>query len=97
MLDSLTLEVFAKYLNQTFRLHHGSETMEVELTEAKDLGPGSKEGGRNAFSLIFRGAKEPVLDQQIYKIEHGEMGSVELFLVPVGQDEAGTLYQAIFN
>jgi hypothetical protein len=35
--------------------------------------------------------------QQIYQVEHPTLGSFELFLVPVGPDEQGMCYEAVFN
>ena len=104
MLGTLTRDSFAKHLDQSFRLHTEAETQELVLIEATMLGsdrtadqPQPTSSGRQPFSLIFQGALEPVLSQRIYKIEHGEMGSLELFLVPVGQTESATHYQAVFN
>jgi hypothetical protein len=35
--------------------------------------------------------------QRIYRIEHHAMGTFELFLVAIGPDGTGMLYQAIFT
>ena len=49
------------------------------------------------FSLIFRGASEPVLPQQMYTLRHAELQDTVLFLVPVGPDRKGlSLYEAAF-
>jgi hypothetical protein len=53
-----------------------------------------REGG--AFRLEWRGPAEPVLDQAIYRFRRGEQ-SFDMFIVPVGRDAQGTLYEAIFN
>ena len=52
---------------------------------------------RQAFSLVFTGPPTPVLPQRIYRLEHPEMGSLDIFLVPIGIGPEGTRYQAIFN
>ena len=99
MLDKLTRDDFAKHLNQTFRLPAKPGDLELELIEAEAL-PGPEpapEGRRQAFSLVFRGPKDAALDQSIYPLEHPEMGSLELFLVPIGPDAHGLCYQSIFN
>lgn len=47
--------------------------------------------------LINRGPAEPLLPQQTYRMEHEEMGELTLLLVPVGRDETGFTYEAVFN
>ncbi|WP_248928197.1 DUF6916 family protein [Paenibacillus hamazuiensis] len=49
------------------------------------------------FSLLFRGPKTPFLPQRIYHLRHRAVGEQTLFMVPVGQDESGYLYEIIFN
>ncbi len=99
MLDKLTWDDFAKHLNQTFRLPAKPGDLELELIEAQAL-PGPEpapEGQRQGFSLVFRGPKDAALDQSIYPLEHPEMGSLELFLVPIGPDVHGLCYEAIIS
>lgn len=50
------------------------------------------EGG---FRLEFRGPRAPVLPQAIYPFS-GSGDALEIFIVPVGQDADGTLYEAVF-
>jgi hypothetical protein len=50
-----------------------------------------------SFSLIFRGPLEQPLRQRIHKLIHPTLGTLELFLVPVGQDEAARFYEVVFN
>ena len=37
------------------------------------------------------------LPQSIYEVVHDEMGVYEIFLVPVGPDGKGMVYEAIFT
>ncbi len=52
---------------------------------------------RTAFTLLFRGPAEPVLAQQSFQVSHPRLGQFPLFLVPVGADQAGVRYEAVFN
>jgi hypothetical protein len=52
---------------------------------------------RPPFSLIFIGPGDAILTQQLYRLTNKEIGEVYIFLVPVGKDERGVSYQAIFN
>lgn len=101
MLDKLSSRDFAPYLNQEFRIHLDSSRMlEAELVDVAELGSTSKRQPasteRPAFSIVFRGPKDIVLAQRIYRLEHEEMGQLDLFLVPIGPDEEGMLYEALF-
>jgi hypothetical protein len=110
MLDKLTSADFAPYLHQTFMLSlgpwgqshdpaaHGAPRM-LELVEVADLGDESSGAlvSRRPFSLIFREPGSAHLPQRIYAIQHPALGWLDLFLVPIGADQGGMRYQAIFN
>ena len=49
------------------------------------------------FSLMLRGPRTPLLPQATYALRHPRLGTIELFLVPVGQDAEATRYEALFN
>ena len=49
------------------------------------------------FSLVFSGPRVDPLSQRIFRLDHDEIGSLELFLVPIAEDAAGVRYQAVFN
>jgi hypothetical protein len=91
----LNLASFSEHLNTKFRIYANDSTpVEAELVEAEDLGTTPRQ---ERFSLIFHGPLEPFLVQQTYKIEHDRMGQLTLFLVPIGRDDKGFSYQAVFN
>lgn len=97
-LNKLTRADFSPYLNQTFYIcPEGMEPFAVELIQAQDSTFASPVTKRKPFSLIFRGPPEFYVPQRIYKIEHDEMGTLELFIVPIGPDERGMRYQAVFS
>ena len=98
MLENLTHENFRKWLNQKFQIEHGGGALEVELIECRTLAsPRKKDLQREPFALIFRGPRQPVLPQRIYKLEGGPMETLEIFMVPVGPDETGMRYEAVFS
>ena len=39
----------------------------------------------------------PALPQRIYRLEHAELGGLDLFLVPIGRDASGITYEAVFT
>lgn len=102
MLDKLTSADFTPHLNQKFHIHlESSASLEVELIEVSPLGAAPQAGEtperRRHFSLIFRAADETYLPQKIYRLENAEMGTLDLFLVPVGPDKHGMRFEAVFT
>jgi len=97
MLERLTCQDFEKRLNQVFRLNFGGDTIDVKLAQCQRLNSGGRnDAGREPFSLIFLGPQKPVLPQQIYEFDFGELGRLEIFIVPIGPDRSGMIYQAVF-
>lgn len=96
MIESFTIDTFAGRLGQSFTVDvTGGAPFEATLAEATSLGPPGPPTGRAPFSLVFVG---PVhVAQAIYRMGHDEIGSFELFLVPLGPDAAGMRYEAVFT
>ena len=99
MPSNLTAEAFAENLNTKFRVRGATEEpVELELVEVKGYHPGpNEEGGMERFSLFLTGPGDIYLPQHTYALEHPSMGELELFVVPVGRDEAGFHYEVVFN
>lgn len=100
MLEDFTVQTFSEHLGDTFRVYtEASEPLDLELTSATELGtnPGSgSDGLRQPFSILFCGPGDVLIPQGTYRTEHPDVGSFDLFLVPLGPDEEGLLYEAIF-
>jgi hypothetical protein len=90
----LTVDSFLPAVGQPFSLDDGPE---LELVVAEAVGGETPEGLREPFRLEFRGPVDPVLNQQIHRLEHAALGTLDIFLVPVGRDATGTTYEAIFG
>jgi len=91
----LTKSVFEGNLDTKFwLLDEGSETYAMELIE---LTNGYSTPRQEQFSLRFRGDRNKVFPQCIYPMKHDSIGDFDLFLVPIGRDESGTYYEAVFN
>lgn len=99
MLESFTVHTFSGRVGDVFRIRPDDhDPLAVELATATDLSerPGEEPRGR-PFSIVFRGPKDVLLPQRTYRMEHAEMGAFEIFLVPVGPDDKGHRYEAIFT
>jgi hypothetical protein len=103
MTDLPTRDTFAQCLNDTFAIGvDDSTSLPMALIEVAPLpdhapGKGASQPSRAPFSLVFRGPKEPVLPQRIYRFEHEHLGDLEIFIVPIGPDDEGMRYEAVFN
>jgi hypothetical protein len=97
MLDKVTKETFEPITGQVFQLALG-DGRHVPLELAAVLGTGLQgAASREQFSLHFRGPSTPMLSQQIYRLVHSDLGILDLFLVPIGRDAAGMIYEAVFT
>jgi hypothetical protein len=95
MRENLTRQDFAEHLNTKFRIIlEDSSFVELEMVEAKAVGSAT---GQEQFSVVFRGALNFFINQGNYVLEHEQLGTVLLFLVPVGKQEDGFYYEAAFN
>jgi hypothetical protein len=98
MLEQFTIDTFRPLVGASFRVEGDDTPLELELVAVDQLG---EEGGassrRSPFSLVFRGPAEPLLPQRIYPFENDALGRFEIFIVPIGPDESGMGYEAIFT
>ena len=95
MLENWTRDALAENLKTTFRVQHEQLGMvELELIEVSEL---KKTGRQEAYSILFRGPPDKTLRQGMYKTEHARLGAVDLFIVPIGREEDGLRYEAVFN
>lgn len=91
-LEALTAADFAPLLHERFRIAHDVPApFDVELIAVSEIDRGS--GGRSPFSLVFEGGPSPPLPQRIYRVEHEQLGAIEIFLVPIAADR----YEAVFT
>jgi len=86
------------YLGGAFKVSAGDDlSFDAELIEVSPMGETVGPTGRRAFSLVLRGPENEAPEQGIYHVDHVEIGSLELFLVPIGPDEKGMKYEAVFT
>jgi hypothetical protein len=92
---SLLRPVYDEHLNSIFQLHASeTETIDLELVQVNAL---VSPPGNEQFSLIFRAPLSMPPVQGLYSLQHGQLGTSDLLLVPVSRDEAGVYFEAAFN
>lgn len=95
MAESLTQAAFAENLNTKFRIKlENSQTAELELIEVLETMSTPRQ---EQFSIFFRGPAEYLLPQSTYHMEHEKLGELDIFVVPVGREQDGYRYEAVFN
>ena len=88
-------DTFAGQVGSAFRVVGGAfDSVELRLAEVTD---GKAAPGYEVFSLFFHGPAGPRLDQATYTMDHPALGTLALFLVPVGALPGGVRYEALFN
>lgn len=98
MLDQLTIESFQPHVGSTFwaEFPNGAK-VELRLTgAAKVMESEAARLDRHPFSLYFIGPRSYQLQQHIYHITHEQLGALDIFIVPVGQDADTYQYEAVF-
>lgn len=98
-LANITVDVWAAWIDQMFAVAVDGDSeaiTSITLIEAKQKdGPGF--GGRMPYSLLFRGSTGSCLAQSTWWLSHPELGTMPVFLVPVGASSDGFDYEAIFG
>jgi hypothetical protein len=89
-IESLTAEDFRPYLGNSFRLLAGVTTSDdgggtgLELVDVSEHSAGANTAFRTPFTVLFHGPLTPVRPQGIYRLAHERLGTIEIFIVPVG-------------
>lgn len=98
MLETLTDASFSPHVGTTCRLHAapGAPSVDLVIAEVQVYKWGAP-GHRAPFSVFFRGPADRPLQQKIYRLEHDQLGTLDLFLVPLGPDAGGQRYEAVFT
>jgi hypothetical protein len=94
-LAALRLDDFSSHQDATFDMQTSGGTVPLKLAKADPAGNSGRAGG--AFSLLFVAPKGPWLPQGIYPVQHPVLGTMEIFLVPIGPASGGNGYNAVFT
>ncbi len=75
----------------------GGFLAQVVLTEVKDLFPIIQENDERRFSLIFRGSPNGPRVDEIADFHHSDIGTVSMFVTPVGPAVNTLDHEAVIN
>ena len=95
MPEKLSKEDFSENLNTRFRIPFQSgEVAELELIEVLET---MRTPRQQQFSIFFHGPLNYMLPQGTYRMEHEKLGAIDIFIVPIGREQDGFRYEAVFN
>lgn len=102
MTFELSLDTFTKHSGECFLVScDGLGPVELELVEVEDLRDPKRKlpehVRQDPFQLTLRGPLDPLLPQGLYTVEHNELGSVQLFIVPTGPVDGSNWYDVVIN
>ena len=84
-------------LNQSFTLYSDETDHQLELIEVTRLHDGHDATAPAAFSIVFRADKDLLLNQGTYRMNNQALGELDIFIVPIGPDQEGMCYEAVFT
>jgi hypothetical protein len=90
---NLTFDDFSGSAGADYSVAIEGGTVPLTLAQIEPLADSGREGG--SFRLLFLGPQEPILPQAIH-VFRSDGEEMEIFIVPVGRDQKGTHYEAIF-
>lgn len=90
---NLVLDDFIRRVGKRFEVEAQGGKLPLTLDATQELPSLGRQGG--SFRLEFVGPHQPVLPQAIYPMTNGGE-RMEIFIVPINQDNRGVRYEAIF-
>ena len=99
MLESLTIDSFTPHVGTSFwaEFPNGAKVELRLLRVAKVMESEAARLPRHPFSLFFLGPRSHLLSQHMYTIAHPSFEAMDIFLVPVGEEAEGYVYEAVFT
>src|SRR5437879_2873096 len=94
-LAALSRGDFEAHLGEIFYLQRPDEPVALRLVQVRKLGQATRAGG--AFALELVSPVGSMLPQATYTLDHSALGSLAIFLVPIGRTQDGVIYEAIFT
>ena len=94
---AVTMDTFRSLLNEDFTVRIENVSLSAALLEVTPLSHSNESPAHQSWSLVFRFPPRHLFNQGTYEFEHPDTGRLAIFVVPIGEDEKGVRYQAIFN
>jgi hypothetical protein len=102
-LSEITLETAQPLVGTLFQVTlEDGNTLEMKLIDAAPFelprrpARGSRQPKRVPFAIYFLGPRDPIIPQHMYHFRSASLELQNLFIVPIGRDDEGTEYEAVF-
>lgn len=89
----ITIADFSDRLGKAFNVHVAGHQLSLSLLACQELPAAKRVGG--AFRLEFQGPINPQLGQGVFSFRI-DSDQYDIFIVPVGPNPQGMVYEAIF-
>jgi hypothetical protein len=96
-LQLLTASDFKLHSGKDFFIHFSGEMTATAQLESVVEFPAYNHLERKPFSITLQTAQKDLYQQAIYTVEQPSLGTMQIFLVPVGCNEKGMQYEAVFS
>lgn len=94
----LVKQDFESLIDNSLKIHFNDDYILQAVIIAVLEGMVYSESIRTPFSVVLRtDQKNQYFEQGTYPIIHPEKGNIPVFLVPLGPDDKGMKYEAVFN
>ena len=95
MSDQFDRDVFANAVGTPFVAKtNAGFTLDLTLASVTDV---RERPSQTSFSMIFVGPENYEIEQGLYDLEHSDLGSMQIFLVPVKFTDNRTYLEAVFT
>lgn len=84
---------FLPHLKSTFHLDSGNRCTLVEVSAARETA--SATASFSSFSLLFAAPVDSPVESRIHQLSHPQMGTLDLFISPVGQSKEHVYLEAV--
>ena len=98
-MEQLIAETFLPHVGEVFHvIVSDTHELRVALTEVARLPGGGLPPLRSEpFALVFHAKAGATLPQGMYRMEHPALHPFDCFLVPLGPDDHGVRFEAIYT
>lgn len=97
MIKTLLIDDFRSLVGTQLELRFGDQSQAGQVLSVSEHATHKKQA-RTPFSLIIRsGPRDRFWPQGIHRLVHPDHGELDLFMVPIGPDDAGMRYEINFG
>jgi hypothetical protein len=87
---------YARHAGDSVALRVGDLQLDARLAEVKALNR-QPDQARQPYSLVVVTETSDLLEQQIMTLVHEALGEQPMFMVPIGPQDGGMAYEAVFT